>query len=67
MSVHIMKVYRGCRFMTTLSLHRNDKEECGRLHASTVLLHRKERRYTLAGRGNGPRANVNSQKYTADA
>jgi len=53
-----MKAYRGCRGMTRLILHRQCMEESGRPHASAALFHRKERRYTLAGRGIGPRASV---------
>jgi len=48
--------------MVTLSLHRHCMEESGRPHASAALLHRKERRYILAGRGIAPRASVDVSK-----
>jgi hypothetical protein len=50
--------------MTTLSPHRQCMEESGRPHASAALFHRKERRYTLARRGIGPRASVDASKKT---
>jgi hypothetical protein len=57
-----MKAYRGCRGMATLNLHGHYMEESGKLHASAPLLHMKERRYTLAGRGIGPRTSVDDSK-----